>query len=512
MRLIQFSKKLLFVPVAAGALLCSCMEATEGESEKNTLTVDPESSFTYNINGNVNFFDSTEQEDSEYDEKEFKNEITIQFYEDAAPKIEYNGLEDEVTITSYEDKGKAHLIIRAEKKVNYILKGTSKSGSLLIFSEKKFKLTLDNLNLSNDSGLPAICSQTKKRCFIETKGTATIKDAEGDGNYSLGSEYVKVKIGEEIEYYDAKGAIFSEGELIFCGSGTLNVEGRCKHAIASDQYVRINEGANVNIIGSNKDGIQTNDAVLIYGGKLNIKNVGKLFNLHSNQYPNLYSSRKMNGIQCEKGYIVVKGGEIDITSLGYGIYANCDDFNKSDIMTKKSFIYIDGGKINIETTEDEGHGISSKSHLIISGDAKINITATGDDAKGIETDGNEDYAVEAEYERGDIVLAGGTVTIFSKDSVVDPSGKLNIVGGTLNAIGGSCFSRDKVEKGSKPCGIASFDKAMRVGEEITVAGNKISTLYANLTTAKVVLINDTLKAGDEVEVKVGSQTAKAEVE
>ena len=27
MRLIQFSKKLLFVPVAAGALLCSCMEA-----------------------------------------------------------------------------------------------------------------------------------------------------------------------------------------------------------------------------------------------------------------------------------------------------------------------------------------------------------------------------------------------------------------------------------------------------------------------------------------------------
>ena len=181
-------------------------------------------------------------------------------------------------------------------------------------------------------------------------------------------------------------------------------------------------------------------------------------------------------------------------------------------MTEKSFIYIAGGEIKIKTDDLKGHGISSKSHLIISGDAKIDITATGDGAKGIETDGNEDYAVEAEYERGDIVLAGGTVTIFSKDSVVDPSGKLNIVGGTLNAIGGSCFNRDQVEKGSKPCGIAGFDKAMKAGEEITVAGNKISTLRADLTTAKVVLINDTLKAGDEVEVKVGSQTAKAEVE
>lgn len=505
MRLIQFSKKLLFVPVAAGALLCSCMEATEGESEKNTLTVDPESSFTYNINGNVNFFDSTEQEDSEYDEKEFKNEITIQFNGDEKPTIEYNGVsEDEVTITSYEDKGPAHLIIRAEKKVNYILKGTSESGSLLIFSEKKFKLTLDNLNLSNDSGLPAICSQTKKRCFIETKGTATIKDAEGDGNYSLGSAYEKAKIGEEIEYYDAKGAIFSEGELIFCGdeNSTLNIEGRNKHAIVSDQYVRVKSGK-INITKAKKDGIHTNDAVLIHGGELNISGI---------EVSQGGAPRKFNGIQCEKGYIVIKGGKITITSPGIGIYASKEEFNKSDIMTEKSFIYIAGGEINIQTDDLKGHGISSKSHLIISGDAKINIAAEGDGAKGIETDGNEDYAVEAEYERGDIVFAGGTVNIFSKNSVVDPSGKLNIVGGTLNAIGGSCFSRDKVEKGSKPCGIASFDKAMKTGEEITVAGNKISTLRADLTTAKVVLINDTLKAGGEVEVKVGSQAAKAKVE
>ena len=493
MRLIQFSKKLLFVPVAAGALLCSCMEATEGESEKNTLTVDPESSFTYNINGNVNFFDSTEQEDSEYDEKEFKNEITIQFNEDAAPKIEYNGVsKEEVEIIPYEDKGPAHLLIKAEKKVNYVLKGKSDDASLLIFSQKKFKLTLDNLELSNDKGVPAICSQTKKRCFIETIGTATIKDAEMDGNYSLDSRFDNVE--------DTKGTIFSEGELIFCGKGTLNVEGRCKHAIASDQYVRINEGANVNITGSKKDGIHTNDAVLIYGGELNIENVGKLCELNPNN-----KSNKMNGIQCEKGYIVIKGGEIEISSPGYGIYANYDDFSKSDIMTEKSFIYIDGGKIDIKTTEAKGHGISAKNHIIIR-NGEINITAKGAEAKGIEADSNEDFATGDELEYGNITLAGGTVNLFCTDKVVDPAGKFNIVGGTLNAIGGSEFTKDQVFDGSKPYAVASFAD-VKVGETIKINGKDVGIVATALSTAKVVVIG----SGEKVPVEIGAKKADAVV-
>ena len=496
MRFTQFSKKLLFVPVAAGALLCSCMDATE--ETPNTLVAPEESSFTYDINGNVNFFDATYQEDLEYDEKEFKNTITINFNGSEAPAITgLEALNGEVEIDPNEEKGKAHLLIKAEKKVNYVLTGKSDDASLLIFSQKKFKLTLKDLSLSNDKGVPAICSQTKKRCFIETIGTATIKDAEMDGNYSLGAFYEDAEGSE----YDAKGAIFSEGELIFCGSGTLNVEGRCKHAIASDQYVRINEGANVNITGSKKDGIQTNDAVLIYGGKLNIKNVGKLFNLH----PNQYSSRKMNGIQCEKGYIVVKGGEINISSPGYGIYANYDDFSKSDIMTEKSFIYIDGGKINIETTEAKGHGISAKNHIIIR-NGEINIKAKGAEAKGIEADSNEGFATGDELEYGNITLAGGTVNLFCTDKVVDPAGKFNIVGGTLNAIGGSEFTKDQVFGGSKAYAVASFAD-VKAGEAIKINGKDAGIAGADLATAKVVVIG----SGEKVPVEIGTKKADAVV-
>ena len=502
MRLKQFSGKLLLIPVAVGTLLCSCMEPTD---EKNTLTVDPESSFTYDINGDVSFFDSTLEEDKDNDEKEFKKKITINFNGAAKPTIE--PAETEGVKIDNSEKGDAHLIIKSSEKINYVLEGESANGSLLIFSQKKFKLTLDNLKLSNDAGVPAISSQTKKRCFIETVGTATIKDAQ---SYSLPEAYkIKDANGEyvleddgKIACYDAKGAIFSEGEIIFCGNGTLNIEGRNKHAIVSDQYVRLLSGT-VNVTGSKKDGIHTNDAVLINGGELNIS--GIVTNPSE-------AVRKFNGIQCEKGYIVIKDGKIDITSPGIGIYASKEEFSKSDVMAEKSFIFINGGKINIETSEAKGHGINSMSHMIIKG-GEINIKALGESAKGLRTDCNK-VEDEKDVENGNITLTGGNINIFCVDKALDPEGKLNILGGTLYAIGGDCFKREQVLKGSKPCGIAPFDSAITVGEEIYFEGTKISTVAVakTLNKAYAVFVKDGLVAGATPEVKIGSQTEKAKVE
>lgn len=500
MRLKQFSGKLLLIPVAVGTLLCSCMEPTD---EKNTLTVDPESSFTYDINGNVSFFDSTLEEDKDNDEKEFKKKITINFNGAAKPIIE--PAETEGVEIDNSEKGEAHLIIKSSEKINYVLKGKSTEGSLMIFSQRKFKLTLDNLELSNDAGVPAISSQTKKRCFIESIGTSTVKDAQ---SYSLPEAYkIKDANGEyvleddgKIACYDAKGAIFSEGEIIFCGNGTLNVEGRNKHAIVSDQYVRLLSGT-VNVTGSKKDGIHTNDAVLINGGELNIS--GIVTNPTD-------AARKFNGIQCQKGYIVIKGGEIDITSPGIGIYASKEEFVEKDAMTEKSFIYIDGGKINIETSEAKGHGINSMSHMIIKG-GEIDIKALGESAKGLRTDCNN-VEDEKDAENGNITLTGGNINIFCVDKALDPEGKLNILGGTLYAIGGDCFDREQVLKGSKPCGIAPFDRPITVGEEISFEGTKISTVAETLNKAYAVFVKDGLVAGATPEVKIGSQPVKAKVE
>ena len=490
MRLKQFSGKLLLIPVAVGTLLCSCMEPTD---EKNTLTVDPESSFTYDINGNVSFFDSTLEEDKDNDEKEFKKKITINFNGAAKPTIEPAETEG-VEIGVNKEKGEAHLIIKSSEKINYVLKGESTEGSLMIFSQRKFKLTLDNLELSNDAGLPAISSQTKKRCFIESIGISTVKDAQ---SYSLGSAY-KNEGGDKP--YEANGAIFSEGEIIFCGNGILNVEGRNKHAIASDQYVRLLSGT-VNVTGSKKDGIHTNDAVLINGGKLDISGIVT---------DSSAAARKFNGIQCEKGYIVIKDGKIDITSPGIGIYASKEEFSKSDAMTEKAFIYIDGGKITITTDQKQGHGINSMSHMIIKG-GEIDIKALGESAKGLRTDCNK-VEDEKDAENGNITLTGGTINIFCVDKALDPEGKLNILGGTLYAIGGDCFDREQVLKGSKPCGIAPFNSAITVGEEISFESKKVGTVLADLDKAYAVFVKDGLVAGATLEVKIGSQPANAKVE
>jgi hypothetical protein len=150
--------------------------------------------------------------------------------------------------------------------------------------------------------------------------------------------------------------------------------------------------------------------------------------------------------------------------------------------------------------------------MIIKG-GEINIKALGKSAKGLRTDCNN-VEDEKDAENGNITLTGGTINIFCVDKALDPEGKLNILGGTLYAIGGDCFDREQVLKGSKPCGIATFVTPITVDEEISFEGTKISTVAVakTLNKAYAVFVKDGLVAGATPEVKIGSQTGNAKVE
>ena len=102
------------------------------------------------------------------------------------------------------------------KNIKYVLSGTTTDGSFKMASgddNKKFELELDGVNITNNDG-PALNIQVGKRCYIVAKDGTTNTFTDGT-SYTSSTE-------------DQKATIFSEGELLFSGSGTISVYANSK--------------------------------------------------------------------------------------------------------------------------------------------------------------------------------------------------------------------------------------------------------------------------------------------
>jgi hypothetical protein len=142
----------------------------------------------------------------------------------------------------------------ASDEVEYKLSGASTDGLFKIYSDKKYQITLNGLDLTNADG-PALNSQSSKKGTIKVQG-GTVNNLCDAKKYTKSSE-------------DQKGTIFSEGQLIFKGAGTLNVRGLNKHAICSDDYIEV-DNSTINVLQAASDAFHANDSVLIYGGQLHL--------------------------------------------------------------------------------------------------------------------------------------------------------------------------------------------------------------------------------------------------
>lgn len=143
----------------------------------------------------------------------------------------------------------------ARGKVTYCLRGHTPDGQLKVYSNKKFQLLLEGVDLCCSDG-PAISIQHKKRCFVTL--------AEGTSNSLSDSEvYASDDVQTAVE--DEKGCLFSEGQLIFSGKGQLSVVGHHQHGIASDEYVRVHPGCQLTVQAV-KDGIHTKQQYHQSGG------------------------------------------------------------------------------------------------------------------------------------------------------------------------------------------------------------------------------------------------------
>lgn len=262
--------------------------------------------------------------------------------------------------------------------VQYTVSGSTSDGSLKIYSDKKFLVTLNGVDLINLNG-PALNIQSKKRAFIVVADGTTNVLSDGAA-YASSTE-------------DQKGTIFAEGQMVFSGNGTLKISGNYKHGICSDDYVRIISG-NINVLKSKSDGIHVNNAFIADGGNIAI-NSGT------------------DGIEAEEGNVIINNGTLNITSAGKGIRTSYDGADGSIAR----YIVINGGNIKVKSTTDEG--ISSKGSLTIN---KGNISSSASD--------DAFKADSAIYVNGGYVYASSTA-----NDGMDSNGNFDLNGGTVVAVG-----------------------------------------------------------------------------
>lgn len=299
-----------------------------------------------------------------------------------------------------------HLTINsARSKVAYIIRGNCSNGSLKIYSEKRFRIILNGITLTNPNG-PAINIQSSKTVYfsIYDNTVNTLCD---------GATYNAPAIGSDSTEEDQKGTLFSEGQLIFDGynknTGVLNVCSYGGHAICSDDYIRIRSG-NINITAAAKDGFRTKDKFII----------GR----STDKAPVIKINATSNGIECSEGELIIEAGELDITSGGEGIKVVYEDSIPDPAITPNATIR--GGYISITTTGEKSSALQSTGNYTQTGGI-INARVGGNGSKIINCDG------AISFTGGKLVgFAEGTISADETSAGgIKCENNINITGGTI---------------------------------------------------------------------------------
>lgn len=305
------------------------------------------------------------------------------------------------------------------EKVIYELSGTTTDGFFKVYSNNKQALILNGVSITNKAGA-AINNQGKKRCFVHIQGTNTLKD---------GSSYTDTPSGE-----DEKAAFFSEGQLIFSGSGSLTVTASGKSGITSDDYVRVMSAPTLTVSSTAGHGLRGQDYVQLSAGTLGITT----------------TAAQKKGINAD-GYVLVEGGTTTIAVSG-GVAYDSDDgeYHGSAGIKADNYFAMTGGVLTITNSGAGGKGIRAGSYELdddgnlialsesyISG-GTLTVKTTGSESNDVACKaikiGYKELVNNSYVYDGDLTVSGGTLVLKSdKSETVEVKGDLTISGGEVYA-------------------------------------------------------------------------------
>ena len=333
------------------------------------------------------------------------------------------------------------LLTNSVKGVKITIQGTSADGSLKIYGEKKFVLVLNGVDLTSTRG-PVINNQCHKRMFLQVNDSSTNRMTDA-ASYGTDAWYHSSSSAED---EDRRGCIFSEGDIIMSGYGSLVVAGKAKNGIATDNYyyqrpgvtVVVNEAASHAIKAKGNDGL----GIYIAGGYI---------------YANVASTAgKCLNSELD---ITIAGGTLDLNTTGGSEYDSDDqDTSSPSCIKSDGNTYITGGTISCKSSGQGGKGINADGNLVID-DGNIAIATTGgqyqynrnltSSPKGIRVDGDitinggviavsvsgSSEGSEGIESKANIYFYGGKTYVYAYDDAVNAATSITVDGGWVYGYG-----------------------------------------------------------------------------
>lgn len=378
-------KKLLAIGMAAvmaaGSLL-GCSKEDKSSTDNNTKTEGKENTEAEgSVTGTKFDIQSETVEENEITvavktDGELSGENADKVVESTAENTVYlkgNAVDSEVQGVNVKDG-----IITITKSGTYIVTGTLDDGQIVVNTEDKEDvwIILNNVNISNSINSALYVVNAKKTIVSAAAGTENLLSDAKEYTYAV----------EEDE--EPSACIFSKDDLVISGSGKLTVQGNFNNGIAGKDTLEITN-VNLNVTAKN-NGIKGKDYLVVKSGTITVNAEGD-------------GLKSDNTKDTMLGYILIEGGNLDITSGEDGIQA-------------ETCLKITGGDINIVT--GSGAKVTSKNNMWGGGNT------------------SEETSKKAIKAGVDITVTGGSIKVDSEDDAVHSNNSLEITGGNFQLASG----------------------------------------------------------------------------